>query len=77
MERLAESIEKEKGYLQIVRSKTGEGIYNHRNSGQVAERSPRIISIIPENTKSRPAPVIGEIRELTKIVPMNGLLGLL
>ena len=77
MERLAESVGKEKGFLQIVRSKTGDGIYHHSNSGQVEERSPRIISIIPENTKPKPAPVTGEIRELTRIVPKNGLLGLL
>jgi hypothetical protein len=76
MERLAESIVKEKGFLRIVRSKTNDGIYNS-NNGQVPEMSTRIISIVPENTKSRPAPVIGEIRELTRIVPKNGLLGLL
>lgn len=62
----------EKGFLQILRSKTNDGIYHHRNSGQVAKISPRTISIIPENTKSRPAPVIGEIREFTRIVPKDG-----
>jgi len=76
MERLAESIVKEKGFLRIVRSKANNGIYNSDN-GQVPEMSPRIIAILPENTKSRLAPVIGEIRELTRIVPKNGLLGLL
>lgn len=77
MERLAERVVNEKGFLQIVRSKTNDGIYHRRNSGQVAKMSPRSISIIPEKTKSKPAPVIGEIRELTRIVPKNGLLGLL